>query len=473
MKTLLLRSQKAQSGSFQDQQISSSGHPAPLCFALQWETECVNKGLITAEALASFIKDKCVWDNGQTYQKGRQALQFLQVAVEHQLLDLEKGRSLASKIVGWQWPDAMFSSKKSEKMWKREIVANRLQMMQAVYQQEIYPHIGNPPKSEVLQALAVLERQYQDHREHGKFGKYQVLYPLGWGAFGIVYRGQSVDAPMTSDIAIKYSLPTRPEEFARARAEWEFMSNPQVLTSGHILQAYDYVECKRADGRWVCKMIMKYANSGSLEDIIDQGQIPEDEALAIMLQIARGLMAAHKLGIVHRDLKPANILVDSTRDGQEKSFYITDFGLAKSTNLNEALDLSRGVVMGTPFYLSPERLVTDAIGPQTDIFALGVILYEMLSGQLPFAADNLQSLLARIAQCNPIPIKYHCQISKSVADLVAHMMEKDPRKRIQNAEQLAFLICHKLQGKVLGMTGIFKMPERQGLWQRIMNKLCS
>src|SRR5215467_5204733 len=216
-----------------------------------------------------------------------------------------------------------------------------------------------------------------------RLGPYEILSPLGAGGMGEVYRAK--DPRLGREVAIKV-LPSsissdadrlrRFEQEARAAG---VLNHPNI-TAVHDIGSYDgapYIVTELLVGE-------------TLRSRLSTGPLPVRKAIDYGVQIARGLAAAHEKGIVHRDLKPENVFV--TRDGRLK---ILDFGLAKLTQVEGSGSVSKlptatepGVVLGTVGYMSPEQIKTGPVDARSDIFALGVILYEMLSGQRPFRGDS-------------------------------------------------------------------------------------
>lgn len=201
--------------------------------------------------------------------------------------------------------------------------------------------------------------------------KYKIIQELGKGGMGVVYKAE--DTRLKRPVALKF-LPadlTRDPE-ARERFVQEAQAASQI-DHPNICAIHEIDETE--DGRTF--IVMAYYEGESLREKIKRSPLPLQEAMDIGIQVARGLGQAHKKGIIHRDIKPANIIV--TADGVTK---IVDFGLAK---LSDRLALTRaGTVMGTVAYMSPEQARGEDVDQRTDLWALGVVLYEMLTGELPF-----------------------------------------------------------------------------------------
>jgi serine/threonine protein kinase len=222
--------------------------------------------------------------------------------------------------------------------------------------------------------------------------RYRIVSRIGVGGMGAVYRAEHT--MMRRDLAIKVLLPELggKEEFAR-RFEREAESASR-LTHPNIISVTDFGHTR--DGSLF--LVMEYLAGVSLTSAIAEGPIPQHRALRIIRQILRGLEHAHAAGIVHRDLKPDNIMLVE-RDGQRDVVKILDFGIAKVTEPlsgstgREALTQA-GVIFGTPEYLSPEQALGEPVDARADIYAAGVILFEMLAGHRPFESDDKVKIIS-------------------------------------------------------------------------------
>jgi eukaryotic-like serine/threonine-protein kinase len=261
---------------------------------------------------------------------------------------------------------------------------------------------------------------------------YKISSKLGEGSMGEVYR--ATDSKLGREVAIKLI----PEDFARdATRMARFTREAQVLASlNHPNIAAIYGVEDRA-------LIMELVEGQTLSDRIKQGAIPIDEALDIARQIADGLEAAHDKGIVHRDLKPANIKI--TPGGTVK---LLDFGLAKAegpwsatTSVEDAPTLTvastgAGVILGTAAYMAPEQARGRNVDKRADIWAFGVILYEMLTGQQMFEGDTVTDVLASVVRHDP-DLK---RVPEKVRPLLERCLAKDPKKRLRDAGDAMLLL---------------------------------
>jgi len=275
-------------------------------------------------------------------------------------------------------------------------------------------------------------------RPPADFGSYEVIEEISRGGVGIVYKARQ--RGLNRIVALKVLLggvsatPDQVQRFlheARAAAK---------LQHPHIVPIHDF---GTQDGQHY--FTMDYIEGESLADVIARGPLHGREALELVQQVAQALQYAHEQGVVHRDIKPGNILV--TRDGQVK---VTDFGLAKETTSNELHLTVTGQVMGTPRYMSPEQAQgrTAHADGRSDVFSLGVTMYEMLTGQPAFQAENVIQILQKIVTEEPIrPHKINRKVHRDVETICAKAMEKTPERRYQTALELSLDITRFLAGE--------------------------
>ncbi len=196
---------------------------------------------------------------------------------------------------------------------------------------------------------------------------------IGAGSFGAVYRG--VQPLVEREVAVKIILPqyaNHPDFIRRFEAEAQMVAR---LEHPHIVPLYDYW---REPG--VAYLVMRLLRGGSVGELLRSGPLSLDLITCLLGQIVAALHAAHRVGVVHRDLKPSNVLLD-----EDLNAYLADFGIAK--NLGSPDELTQvGMIIGSPAYMSPEQVRSEPVRPQADIYSLGVMLYEMLTGAKPFSA---------------------------------------------------------------------------------------
>jgi WD40 repeat protein len=265
-----------------------------------------------------------------------------------------------------------------------------------------------------------------------RLGPYEILVPLGAGGMGEVYRAR--DTKLRRDVAIKI-LPqiftSDPERLARFEREAQMLA---ALNHSHIGAIYG-VE----DAGGVRALVLELVEGETLAERLRRGSVPVVEALAIARQIADALEAAHERSIVHRDLKPANVKI--TPDGQVK---VLDFGLAKAVVSNTTgPDLSqsptwtengtsKGAILGTAAYMSPEQARGKTVDKRTDIWAYGCVLYEMLTGRKAFAGETASDAIAAILQREPDWTKLPAAAPAAVPRLLRRCLEKDPCRRLRD-----------------------------------------
>ena len=259
------------------------------------------------------------------------------------------------------------------------------------------------------------------------FGRYPVLREIGRGGMGIVYLAQ--DPTLNRPVALKV---LRREISQRNRAEHRFQREIEALLSIQHPNVVRLLDCGEVEG--ALYFAMDYVEGHSLEQLIREGRIGLQDMVDLTVRVAEALDACHEKGLLHRDIKPANILVDVRGNP-----YLTDFGLA----LDEAQDTritQSGTLVGTPAYLAPEQTTTGEgnVDPRSDVYSLGVVLYEGLTGQLPYRAYSLMEMLRRIVNDRPQPMrKLRSDIPADLEAVCMTALEKDPRIRYQTAKALA------------------------------------
>jgi eukaryotic-like serine/threonine-protein kinase len=261
-----------------------------------------------------------------------------------------------------------------------------------------------------------------------RLGPYEIVEQLGSGGMGVVFRAR--DGRLQRDVAIKL-LPfgALGDERDHARFRREALALAK-LSQPNIATLFDVGE---QDG--LSYIVMECVAGRSLAALIEDGPLPIRDALALGVEIAEALEEAHAHGIVHRDLKPANVMV--TPKGHAK---VLDFGIAKllaptDDAASATLTETRGTV-GTPLYMSPEQAMGDAVDFRSDLWSLGVVLYEALTGSPPFRGTATLGLLHAIAQASPTPLREHRPVPASVERIVFRALSKDPAARYQSAAEM-------------------------------------
>ena len=251
-----------------------------------------------------------------------------------------------------------------------------------------------------------------------KIGRYEILAKIGQGAMGTVYRAR--DPLIERTVAIKtVSLAQLRQE--GADAESRFLREAQSagrLSHPSIVTIYDVGE---ADG--FAYIAMEHLSGATLRDVMNKGPIPLDLALDTAMQMAEALAFAHEHGVIHRDIKPANVVIT----GQRGRVKLTDFGIAHLVNSDHT---QTGQMLGSPRYMSPEQAMGREIDGRSDIFSLGAVLYEMLTGHYAFDGDSLPTIVYRVIHETPVPAtSLRPQLPAGLASLLARMLDKNPGTR--------------------------------------------
>jgi serine/threonine protein kinase len=249
--------------------------------------------------------------------------------------------------------------------------------------------------------------------------RYRIQRFLGSGAMGYVC--SAIDESIDEVVALKVlSLPIHedPDAFERFKNELKLARR---IRHRNVVQSFDL---GFAEGYPFISM--EYIDADNLlKHLTRRSTFDEHTALSIMRQVLRGLRAAHDLGIVHRDIKPENILLN-----KDRMAFITDFGIATSQ------DLVRRELAGTPDYMAPEQLRCEAVVPASDLYSCGVVLYRMLTGELPYRAKSINEVLVAHLNAEPEPIDESLPISAGARELVASMLQKKVADRPLNAREL-------------------------------------
>lgn len=254
-------------------------------------------------------------------------------------------------------------------------------------------------------------------------GRYQILETIGTGAHSRVAR--AFDPLIGRTVAVKLF----PKELASGEGRERFIKEARVvgqLSHPSIIAVHDMGIEESSSTPY---LVMEFVEGQPLERILDKGSVPYPRACAWTAEVASALAVAHRKGVIHGDVKPANILV--TEDGRIK---LTDFGMARLASR----DSKETPLLGTPAYWCPEQILGKPQDARSDIFSLGVILYEMVTGNRPFDSDSLQGICSRVLSSTPLPPSHsNPSLPTGFDELVAACLEKDPARRRASAEDLA------------------------------------
>jgi serine/threonine protein kinase len=256
-------------------------------------------------------------------------------------------------------------------------------------------------------------------------GRYEIRELLGQGGMGAVYKAW--DRELERLVALKVirsELASNPEALRRFKQE---LILARQVTHRNVIRIYDLGEANGA------KFItMEYIEGRDLKALLNErGKLPSEEAARIITQVASALEAAHAEGVIHRDLKPQNIMMDA-----QGKVSVMDFGIARS--VEQSGMTQTGLLMGTPEYMSPEQARGEPIDGRSDLYAVGIIFYELLTGKTPFRADTaLATLLKRTQERPEPPRKSDPTIPRHLNDVVLKCLETDPKRRYQSAQEIA------------------------------------
>jgi len=255
--------------------------------------------------------------------------------------------------------------------------------------------------------------------------RYEIIAVMGRGGMGTVYRAK--DLELEEEVAVKT---LRPEFVADKTLLARFKDEIRLarrLSDANIVRTHDF-------GEWagVCFLTMECVEGITVRELIDtRGRLGVSATLAIATQLAHSLAVAHQHGVIHRDIKPQNLLVD-----EAGVLKVMDFGVARLAERSTA-NTEAGLVIGTPAYMPPEQLMAEQVDARSDLYAAGVVLYECLTGQLPFQAGSVISLVAKLLKedARP-PQEVNPEIPPALSALVLRLLAKRPEDRVQTAVDL-------------------------------------
>ncbi|MEP6995757.1 MAG: serine/threonine-protein kinase, partial [Acidobacteriota bacterium] len=254
--------------------------------------------------------------------------------------------------------------------------------------------------------------------------RYEVVELLGRGGMGAVYRVR--DRHLDRDVALKLIRPEIADDTATLERFKREIQLSSVVTHKNVLRIYDLGE---SDG--IKFLTMHLVAGDDLAAIAKrEGKLPIPRILRIFRQICEGLRAAHEQGVIHRDLKPENVMVSAN-----DAVYLTDFGLAKS--LEQSGMTQTGAILGTPYYMSPEQVKGGEADVRSDIYALGVMLYEMCAGQLPFTGRTPYEVMAARLQKTARPVsELNAEVPSYLRKIIDRCLAVDPKIRYQTIDEI-------------------------------------
>ncbi len=272
-----------------------------------------------------------------------------------------------------------------------------------------------------------------------KYGRYEIIQEIGKGSMGIVYKAHDpqIDRIVALKVLRRDRLTSRAfiDRFLKEARAVGRLSHPNIVTIYDIGQDHGTIY-----------IAMEYLEGQPLSNLIKKGALSLNQVINIGVQVADALDYAHKKGIIHRDIKPSNIIVNGP--GNVK---LTDFGIAHIEDPDLPSQTQAGEILGTPAYMSPEQVLGRPVSGKADIFSLGIVLYEMLTGKRPFRGDNLSAIFNSITSSDPVPPeKINPLIPNSLSKVILKCLQKDPKRRFETAKDLKLaLVSVKIdEGKV-------------------------
>ena len=259
-----------------------------------------------------------------------------------------------------------------------------------------------------------------------QYGRYRIVKELGKGNMGVVY--QAHDPQIDRSVALKV---LRPDRVVSEAFVSRFLKEARAigrLSHPHIVTVYDVGE-----DNGTIYIAMEYLQGEPFNDVIRAGRLSIEQSVEIACQVADALDYAHGRGIVHRDIKPSNIILDA-----QNKVKLTDFGIARIEDAASAGQTQAGEILGTPIYMSPEQVMGQTVDGRSDLYSLGVILYEMVAGRRPFTGNNIAALFRSITQDTPeAPDAINPFVNPRLSRAIMQSLDKRPENRFQTGRELA------------------------------------
>lgn len=286
-------------------------------------------------------------------------------------------------------------------------------------------------------------------------GRFQVDAHIGEGGMGEVYRATHVYLKRTVALKVLHrKLVSNQDAWARFQREAELVSQ---LEGPNIVRVFDFG--RLSDGQPF--LSMEFVEGETLDTVLSRGPLDVKDAASLLVQVCEGLSEAHALGIIHRDLKPPNIMLGKRRDGRPIA-KILDFGIARLAAAGQEKLTATGAVIGTPSYLAPEQAQGGDIDARTDLYSLGCVAFELLTGRPPFQAESLARLILMHLQERPRPLSaFRPALGEwpAVNDVVLKALEKDPRARFQTVNDFAEALTEAVHGRTKEAAPVEAAPE--------------
>ncbi len=265
--------------------------------------------------------------------------------------------------------------------------------------------------------------------------KYELIERLGEGGMGTVYRARRLH--IGDEVAVKLlhaDLVVEPEAVERFRRE---ARSAAMISHSNIVSIYDFSDAQAPGAP--AYIVMELVRGVSLRSLLKSaGRLAPERAVSLMRDICAGVGMAHRQGVVHRDLKPDNVIIaPASHDGESETAKVVDFGIAKLRDMAAESGLTQpGVVVGTIYYMSPEQCRGEELDARADVYSLGAMLYEMVTGVPPFQAGNLVGLISKHLMEAPAPFPVELGIPSRLAATCFRALDKDPNKRLADALEL-------------------------------------
>lgn len=280
-----------------------------------------------------------------------------------------------------------------------------------------------------------------------RYGKYIVIEQIGSGGHSSVFK--AYDPAFDRFVALKVLTSRTPSQDAAFRQRFKQEARAiAMLEHPNIVPVHSFGE---ENGE--SYLTMRLVTSGSLEDRISKDKMEYIDAADLLLQVAAALDYAHKHGVLHRDVKPANVLLD-----EEDNAYLADFGIAKL--VETSMKLTGGGLVGTPAYLSPEQCMGDELDGRSDQYSLGVVLYQMITGVVPFTAENSMKIIQMHVLKSPQPPReLDEELPQAAEKVMLKVLSKNPKDRFANCVDFAEQFKKSLAGSGLRINESERMPQ--------------